>query len=118
MTEEELALFDKLKKKSLTENDKTQLKKVAKALLDKLQPAKLVLDWRKKQQTRAAVMLEIEKTLDTGLPESYSEQDYQEKCQDVFQHFYDNYYGDGQSIFNVPTARIARAVQDPDRKAE
>ncbi len=102
LTEEELALFDKLKKSTLTEKDKNQLKKVAKDLLHKLQPGKLVLDWRKKQQTRAAVRLEIEKELDDGLPKIYTEDDYQEKCQEVFQHFYDNYYGDGQSVFNTP----------------
>ena len=102
LTEEELALFDKLKKKQpLLEKDKKQLKKVAKELLRKLQPSKLVLDWRKKQQTRAAVRLEIERELDTGLPESYDKAEYEEKCQAVFQHFYDNYYGDGQSVFRA-----------------
>jgi type I restriction enzyme R subunit len=99
LTEEELALFDKLKKPKLTENDKQNLKNVAKALLHKLQPAKLVLDWRKKQQTRAAVRLEIEKALDKGLPESYTEKDYAQKCDALFQHFYDNYSGDKQSIY-------------------
>lgn len=99
LTEEELALFDKLKKTKLTEKDKQQLKKVAKTLLQKLQPAKLVLDWRKKQQTRAAVRLEIEKELDEGLPESYTKTDFQVKVELLFQHFYDNYIGDGQTIF-------------------
>ena len=99
LTEEELALFDKLKKPKLTEKDKQELKNVAKGLLHKLQPAKLVLDWRKKQQTRAAVRLEIEKELDKGLPQSYTPEDFQTKVQEVFQHFYDNYIGDGQTIF-------------------
>ncbi len=102
LTEEELALFDKLKKSPLPAKDEAQLKSVAKNLLHKLQPAKLVLDWRKKQQTRAAVRLEIERELDAGLPKDYSQEEYHEKCQEVFQHFYDNYFGDGQSIFNLP----------------
>jgi type I restriction enzyme R subunit len=72
LSEEELALFDKLKKPHLSENDRKDIKKVAKELLAKLQAGKLVLDWRKKQQTRAAVRLEIEKELDEGLPQSYT----------------------------------------------
>ena len=52
---------------------------------------KLVIDWRKKQQTRAAVRVEIEKELDGGLPDSYTRKLYLLKCQLVFQHFYDNY---------------------------
>ena len=83
----------------LTEKDKQQLKNVSKVLLHKLQPAKLVIDWRKKQQTRAAVRLEIEKELDKGLPESYTPTDFQAKVEAVFQHFFDNYIGDGQTIF-------------------
>jgi len=100
LTEEELALFDKLKKAKLSEADKSRVKNVAQILLDKLQPGKLVLDWRKKQPTRAAVKLEIEKQLDEGLPESYTTAEYNDKCVVVFQHFYDNYYGDGKSIYN------------------
>lgn len=99
LTEEQLALFDKLRKPKLSEKDKQQLKNVAKSLLHKLQPARLVLDWRKKQQTRATVRLEIEKELDKGLPESYTPEDYSEKCNTLFQHFYDNYFGDGESVF-------------------
>jgi type I restriction enzyme R subunit len=101
LTEEELVLFDKLNKPNLPEKDKNQIKKVAKDLLHRLQPAKLVLDWRKKQQTRASVRLEIEKELDSGLPKIYTQEDYQQKCQEVFQHFYDNYFGDGLSVFNT-----------------
>ncbi len=100
LTEEELALFDKLKKPKLSEADKNRVKNVAKLMLDKLQPGKLVLDWRKKQQTRAAVRLEIEKELDSGLPEIYTPEEYESKCSIVFQHFYDNYYGDCKSIYN------------------
>jgi type I restriction enzyme, R subunit len=100
LTEEELALFDKLKKSNLSDADKNRIKKVAKSMLDKLQPGKLVLDWKKKQQTRAAVKLEIEKTLDSGLPEIYTSEDYENKCSIIFQHFYDNYPGDGITIYN------------------
>ena len=100
LTEEELALFDKLKKQALTEKDKNQVKKVAQDLLHKLKHDGLsAVDWRKKQQTRASVRREIEIELDKGLPKSYSQIDYNQKCETTFQHFYDNYYGDGQSIY-------------------
>jgi len=100
LSEEELAIFDKLKKPKLAEKEKQQVKNSAKNLLHKLQPAKLVLDWRKKQQTRAAVRLEIEKELDRGLPEAYTQNDFQVKVDLVFQHFFDNYIGDGQTVFS------------------
>lgn len=73
---------------------------MAKLILDKLQSGKLVIDWRKKQQARASVKLEIEKTLDIALPQSYSVEEYSQKSEIIFQHFYDNYFGEGKSIFN------------------
>ncbi len=99
LTEEELSLFDQLKKPDLTEKEKSQVKKVAIELLSTLKTEKLVLDWRKKQQAIAAVKKEIEDELDRGLPESYDPKIYEEKCDTVFQHIYDSYTGDNQSIY-------------------
>ena len=100
LTEEELALFDKLKKPDLSENEKDQVKKIAKDLLHKLKHNGLAaVDWRKKQQTRASVKREIEIELDRVLPTSYTQHDYNQKCETVFQHFYDNYFGEGDSIY-------------------
>lgn len=101
LTEEELSLFDKLKKPDLTEKEKSQVKKVARELLSKLKAEKLVLDWRKKQQAMAAVKKEIEDELDKGLPESYNPKTYEEKCDIVFQHIYDSYIGDSHSIYEA-----------------
>ena len=106
-----VVLFDKLKKPGLPEKEKNQIKRVAEELLAKLQSGKLVLDWRKKQQAKAAVRrLEIEKELDKGLPESYSVSEYHERCNIVFQHFYDNYFGDGKSIFTQPRTAATPAA--------
>jgi hypothetical protein len=44
---------------------------VAHDLLETLKREKLVLDWRKRQQTRADVLLTIEHVLDDGLPRLY-----------------------------------------------
>jgi type I restriction enzyme, R subunit len=101
LTEEELSLFDKLKKPDLTEKEKIQVKNVSKELLATLKTEKLVLDWRKKQQAVAAVKKEIEYELDKGLPESYDAEIYEQKCNIVFQHIYDSYAGDSHSIYEV-----------------
>jgi len=99
LTEEELALFDKLKKSELSEKDKKQVKKVAKDLLHKLKTDGLsAVDWRKKQQIKASVRREIEIELD-NLPKTYTQRDYEIKCVVAFQHFYDNYFGDRKSVY-------------------
>lgn len=101
LTEEELALFDILRKPNLTEKEKTQVKKAARELLETLKNEKLVLDWRKKQRTRASVALKIQRYLDKHLPKTYTPTLFKQKCKTVFQHFYDNYYGDGNSIYQM-----------------
>ncbi len=99
LSEEELALFDILRKPDLSEKEKTEVKQVARELLETLKREKLVIDWRKKQQTRAGVQNKIQRYLDSHLPRSYNLGLLKEKSQSVFQHFYDNYYGDGQSVY-------------------
>lgn len=103
LTEEELALFDILTRPNvkLTRKERKQVKAVAKELLSTLKTERLVLDWRKHQQTRAAVELKIQQRLDE-LPEVYDRNLYQAKCELVYQHVYDSYYGAGKSIY--PTA--------------
>lgn len=55
LTEEELALYDLLLKDDLTEEENDMVTQAAKELLDVLKREKLILDWRKKQQTKVAV---------------------------------------------------------------
>ena len=100
LTEEELAVFDLLTKPeiALTKREVRRVKKIARELLDTLKREKLVLDWRKRQQSRADVRLSIEKILD-GLPEAYTRALYQQKCEVVYGHIFDSYYGAGQSIY-------------------
>lgn len=102
LTEEELALFDILTKPEpkLTSKDKAQVKKVVRELLGILKHEKLVLDWRKRQQTRAAVMITIQDYLDRELPRAYSPEVYNQKCDLVYQHIYDSYYGNSQSVYS------------------
>lgn len=102
LDEEELALFDILTRPQmkLTPMERNRVKEVARDLLDTLKAERLVLDWRKNQQTRAAVQLKIQEKLDE-LPEVYEIPLYQEKCAVVYQHVYDSYYGPGKSIYAV-----------------
>jgi type I restriction enzyme R subunit len=102
LTEEELAVFDLLTKPdmNLSKNEKKQVKQVARELLAVLKEEKLVLDWRKRQQSRAQVLITIQDVLDRGLPRSYTPEVYEQKCDAVYQHIYDSYYGQERSIYS------------------
>jgi type I restriction enzyme R subunit len=100
LSEEELAVFDILTKPeiSITEKERARVKQVARELLETLKREKLVLDWRKRQRSRAEVRVAIEDSLDR-LPENYTPKLYRAKCEAVYQHAYDSYYGPGESIY-------------------
>lgn len=100
LNEEELTLFDILTKPDmkLTQTQEKEIKKVAQELIETLKREKLVLDWRKKQQSRANVRICIENILDK-LPQIYSRDIYSLKCEYVYQHVYDSYYGEGKSLY-------------------
>jgi type I restriction enzyme, R subunit len=100
LTEEELAVFDLLTKPQfeLTKAELAQVKSVARDLLGTLKREKLVLDWRKRQQTRAAVRLAIEEELDK-LPSAFNPELYRTKCDLAYQHVYDSYFGQGRGIY-------------------
>ena len=57
-------------------------------LLDTLKAERLVLEWRSKQQTRAAVRVTIKRALE-DLPRAYTDDLYQQKCEVVYQHVYE-----------------------------
>ena len=100
LTEEELTIFDLLTRPDpvLTKAEERDVKKVAKELLEKLKSEKLVLDWKKRQATRAAVRYTIETVLDE-LPRTYTPELYQTKCNAVYQHVFDSYAGQGGSLY-------------------
>lgn len=93
-------MFDILTKPqmSLTDQEKDEIKKIARNLLDTLKREKLVLDWRKRQQARAAVRVAVEEKLDE-LPAAYNEDIYWAKVDSIYQHIYDSYYGHGKGIY-------------------
>jgi len=100
LSEEELTIFDLLTRPApkLSRKEREAVKAVARELLDTLKAERLILDWRKTQQSRAAVQLEIENLLDK-LPSAYETGIYEQKCELVYQHIYDSYYGDGGSLY-------------------
>jgi type I restriction enzyme, R subunit len=102
LSEEELAIFDLLTKPQieLTKSEELEVKQVARELLQTLKAEKLVLDWRKRQDTKASVEVAIKDILDK-LPASYTAELYDRKCGEVFQHVYESYSGQGRSIYQV-----------------
>ena len=100
LTEEELAVYDLLTRPlvTLTAQEVKSVKVVAQELLATLKREKLVLDWRKKPQSRAGVRLTVEEMLDK-LPPAFTTELWQEKCEHVYQHVYDSYAGNGRSIY-------------------
>ncbi len=102
LSEEELAIFDLLTRPQmkLSKKEEQQVKKVVKDLIERLKTEKFVLDWRKRQQSRAAVRICIEETLDQ-LPRVYTPEVFQQKCELTYQHVYDSYFGSGASIYHA-----------------
>ena len=102
LTEEELVIFDLLTKPEmkLTKTEERDVKKVAKELLETLKREKLILDWKKRQATRAAVRFTVETVLD-HLPRTYTPELYEKKCEQVYQHVFDCYSGQGQGIYST-----------------
>ena len=87
LTEDELELFDLLKKDAMTQEETQHVKLAAKPLLKRLveeHPKVLVQDWFKDNQTQRQVRSEIERVLDEGLPESYERTVFKQKCDNVF----------------------------------
>jgi len=100
MTEEELVIFDILTRPApeLSAEERAEVKKVARALLNRLQQL-LVLNWRQKSAARAQLRLAIEDVLDNGLPRVYSPDLYQQKCSAIFEHVYEAYPERDASIY-------------------
>lgn len=92
MSEDELVLFDLLKKDKLTKEEEKKVKLAATDLLNILFDAKnkiLIQEWHKDKATREIVKSEIQRILDKDLPASYNRNIFAEKSEVVFRHFYE-----------------------------
>lgn len=100
LSEEELAIFDLLKKEDLTPDETDKVKSVAKELLARLKEEKLALDWKKKEETRADVKVTIRNYLYEKLPEpTYSETECEKRTQMVYFHVYDSYVDEKVNVY-------------------
>lgn len=87
LSEDELELFDLLKKEALTQDETQRVKLAAKHLLKRLveeQPKVLIQNWHQSTQTQQQVRAEIERVLDADLPESYDRTTFKQKCDNVY----------------------------------
>lgn len=102
LTEEQLPIFDLLMRPApdLSEDEKPYVKRVAEELLTVLRQEKLVLDWHTAQNTRAAVRVAVEETLDR-LPEKFTRPIYIAKCNAVYERVFDSYRDDGRSVYDL-----------------
>jgi len=100
LTEEELALFDILTQPEpvLSKAEQADVKRVCRELLETLRREKLVLDWREKQQAKAAVMQTLKLEM-RRLPAQYTRDIRSEKLARAYAHVYDHYYGAGLSAY-------------------
>lgn len=92
-------VFDILTKPEpkLTEEERNEVKAVARSLLATLKKEKLVLDWTKKERAKGAVRRAIEITLNDGLPETCDEALFNRKYDGVYRHVFDAYHARSMS---------------------
>jgi type I restriction enzyme R subunit len=87
LTDDELELFDLLKKDKMTQEETQNVKLAAKSLLHRLleeHPRVLVQDWYRDTQSQKIVRSAVEQVLNSNLPESYDRHLFKEKCDNVF----------------------------------
>lgn len=89
--EEELEIYDLLKKENLTKDEEKKVKKAAKNLLKTFSDKKrelFIYNWYQDRQKKEEVESTINKVLDEELPESYDRVIFATKKQEVFNHIY------------------------------
>jgi type I restriction enzyme R subunit len=116
LSEAELAVFDLLTRPDppLTAAEREQVKGVARKLMEHIQD-RLVLDWRRKAETREAARVLVKDILDE-LPAVYDEEIWDRKAGIVFDHIFASFYDDGGSVYQPdasPATPKAGQLQAP-----
>ena len=103
LSEEELAILDILTKPEpkLSKKEFETVKSAAQKLIKVIKKEKLVMDWRKKQSTRAKVKEAIETICDEILPEIYDKDLFRQKCNTLYEHFYDCYNNKNDNFYGA-----------------
>jgi type I restriction enzyme R subunit len=91
LTEEELAVFDILEKENLNPDEREQVKKVAKEMIEKLKAEKLTPHWRDFEPTRAGVKTTISDYVYTMPEPTYSELECEKLIPSVYNFVYELY---------------------------
>ncbi len=100
LDEESLAIFDLLKKSTLTADEEKAVKKVAVETLEILKAEKLKIDrWRESTQVKSQVRTMITDCLQHLPPKSYLDEELPDIELLVYQHVYSNYQGAGHSTY-------------------
>lgn len=81
----------------LNEKERNNIKRIAKDLVDNMKEI-LVIDWRKKQSTKARVRNLIEEKLDE-LPDCFDDELWPKACSDIYMHIYEKYLDQGQGSY-------------------
>jgi len=92
LTNDELELFDILKKDKMTRAEDIKVKNAAKHLLKRLieeQPKVLVQDWYKDSQSQLRVRTAVEEVMDQDLPDTYGRFLFKEKSAKIFELIYE-----------------------------
>ena len=87
LSEDELEIFDLIKKDGLTQEETKKVKLAARHLLERLRqtnPKVLVQDWFKDSRTQKTVQAIVAEVLNADLPKSYDRNVFKEKCDRVF----------------------------------
>lgn len=101
LTEAELAVFDLLTRPdpTLSEREREEVKGVARKLMNHIQD-RLVLDWRRRAETREGARALVKDILEE-LPAAYDEEVWNRKAGIVFDHIFASYHDDGGSVYEV-----------------
>ena len=92
MTNDQLELFDLLKKDMLNKAEEKKVKLAAESLLEILFDAKnkiLIQEWHKEKATQEIVKREIQNILDKNLPDTYDRNIFAENSEVIFRHFFE-----------------------------
>lgn len=98
LSQDELELYDILKKDKMTKAEEIKVKNAARDLLQRLikgRPKVLIQDWFKDGQSQVRVKLAIEEVLDKDLPETYEKDLFKEKSSKLYDLVYE-YASKGQ----------------------
>ena len=90
LTEEELEIFDILRKENLSKGDVIKVKSAARDLIIKIkenQDTLLTTDWYKDSSKRSSFILFVRDTLDKTLPNSYDRVTFREKYEILCNQF-------------------------------